>query len=71
MRTKTKFMAQNGPGYADLTYNQSFVIDSYNFEVVTEFIYLGSLKDCKIYLEEKAKCRITKGNSCYTVCRNS
>jgi hypothetical protein len=41
---KTKFMALNDSGYSNLTHNRSFVIDSYNFEVVTEFIHLGSVK---------------------------
>jgi hypothetical protein len=36
-------MALNDPACLNLTLNRSFVIDSYNFEVVTEFIYQGSL----------------------------
>jgi hypothetical protein len=40
-------------------------IDSYDFEVVTEFIYLGSLISCKNDLEEEIKRRIITGNRRY------
>jgi hypothetical protein len=62
---KIKFMALNDPDYSDLTYNPSFVIDSYNFEVVTRFIYLVCLINCKNDLEEESKRRIIIGNRCY------
>jgi hypothetical protein len=50
---KTKFMALNDLAYSNLTHNRSFVVDSYNFEVVTEFIYVGTIIDCKNDLEEE------------------
>jgi hypothetical protein len=64
---KTKFVALNDPAYLYLTYKRSFFVDSYNFEVATEFIYLGTLINSKIYLEEEIKSRITRiiGNRCY------
>jgi hypothetical protein len=34
------------------------MIELYNFEVVTEFMYLGTLINCKNDLEEEIKCRI-------------
>jgi hypothetical protein len=41
------------------------VIELYNFEVVTEFIYLGTLINCKNDLEDEIKCGIVIGNRCY------
>jgi hypothetical protein len=38
---KTKFMALNDPAYSNSIHNRNFMIELYNFEVVTEFIYLG------------------------------
>jgi hypothetical protein len=55
-------MALNNPAYSKLTHNRRFVTDSYNFEVVTEFIYSGSLIKCKNDLGEEIKCRIIIGN---------
>jgi hypothetical protein len=43
----TKFMALNDPACINLTHKRSFIIDSYNFEVMTEFTYLGSLINSK------------------------
>jgi hypothetical protein len=62
---KTKFVALNDPVYSDLTHTRSFAIDSYNFEVATEFIYLGTLINCKIDMDEEIKRRIIIGNRCY------
>jgi hypothetical protein len=62
---KTKFVALNDPAYSNLTHNLSFVIDSYNSEVVMEFIYLVALINCKNDLEQEIKCRIIMGNRCY------
>jgi hypothetical protein len=62
---KTKFMALNDPVYSNLIHNLSFMIELYNFEVVTEFIYLGTLKNSKNDLEEEIKSRIIIGNRCY------
>jgi hypothetical protein len=63
---KTKFMALiNDPAYSNLMYNRSFMTELYNFEVVTEFIYLGNLINCKNDLEEEIKCRIIIGNICH------
>jgi hypothetical protein len=50
---KTKFMALNDPACINLTHNRSFVIDSYNFEVMIEFVYLASLINYKNDLEEE------------------
>jgi hypothetical protein len=36
-------MALNEPAYSNLMHNLSFMIELYNFEVVTEFIYFGTL----------------------------
>jgi hypothetical protein len=47
MIIKTEFMALNDPACINLTHNLSFVIDSYNFEVMTESIYPGCLLNCK------------------------
>jgi hypothetical protein len=44
---KSKFMALNNPVSLNLTNNQSCIIDSYNFEILMEFIYLGTLINCK------------------------
>jgi sorting nexin-29 len=52
---KIKFMALNDPAYSNLMCNRIFMIESYNFEVVTEFIYL----------EEEIKRSIKIGNRCY------
>jgi hypothetical protein len=58
-------MVQNNPAYSNLMHNQSFIIESYNFEIVTEFIYLESLINCKNDLGEEIKCRIIIGSRCY------
>jgi hypothetical protein len=44
---------------------QTSAIDSYNFEVVTDFMYLGTLINCENDLDEQIKRRITIGNRCY------
>lgn len=62
---KNKFMALNDPAYSNLMHNQSFIIESYNFEVVMECIYLGILINCKNDLEEEIKHGIITGNRCY------
>jgi hypothetical protein len=49
---ETKFMAQNVPAYSNLMHNQSFMIQLHNFEFVMEFMYLGTLINCKNGLEE-------------------
>jgi hypothetical protein len=59
---KTKFIALNGPAYSNLMHNRSFMIELYNFVVVTEFVYLGTIIDCKNDLEEENKRRIIIGN---------
>jgi hypothetical protein len=41
------------------------MIELYNFEVVTEFIYLRTLINCKNDLEEEIKRGIIIGNRCY------
>jgi hypothetical protein len=41
------------------------MIELYNFEAVTEFIYLGTLINCKNNLEEEIKHTIIIGNRCY------
>jgi hypothetical protein len=58
-------MALNDPVYSNLMHNRSFMSELYNFEVVTEFMYLGSLVKCNINLEEEIKRRIIIGNRCY------
>jgi hypothetical protein len=40
---KTKFMTLNDPAYSYLMNNRSFMIELYNFEAMTEFIYLETL----------------------------
>jgi hypothetical protein len=58
-------MASNDPVYSNLMHNRSFMIELYNFEVVTEFIYLGTLINCKNDLEEEIKGRIIIVNRFY------
>jgi hypothetical protein len=36
---KTKFITLNDPAYSSLMHNRSFMIELYNFKVVTEYIY--------------------------------
>jgi hypothetical protein len=64
-KNKNKFMALNDPAYSNLMHDPSFMIELYDFEVVRELIYLGSLINCKNDLEEEIKCRIIVGNRCY------
>jgi hypothetical protein len=52
---KTKFMAINDPAYSNLMHNQSFMIELYNSEVVTEFIYLRTLINVKMIWRKKLK----------------
>jgi hypothetical protein len=59
---KTKYMALNDPDYSNFTHNRSFLIDSYNFEVLAEPIYLGSLINCKNDLKDEIKRRIITEN---------
>jgi hypothetical protein len=40
---KTKFAALKDPAYLTLAHNRSFLIDSHNFELVTEFMHQKSL----------------------------
>jgi hypothetical protein len=56
----TKFMALIDPTYSNLTHNRRFVIDSYNFEVMTECIHLEFLINFKSDLEEEIKRRVIK-----------
>jgi hypothetical protein len=59
---KIEFMALNDPAYSNLVHNRSFMIELYNFEVVTEFINLGTLINWKNDLEEEIKRRIIIGS---------
>jgi hypothetical protein len=58
-------MALNDHAYSNLMHNWSFMIELYHFEAVTEYIYLGTLINCKHDLQEEIKCRIIIGNRCY------
>ena len=48
-----------------LTANEHITVGSNCYEKVKTFKYLGSLLINQNYIDEKIKCRLTAGNSCY------
>jgi hypothetical protein len=60
----TKFMVLKDSAYLNLKHKQSFVTDSYNFEVLTECIYLGTIINCKNDSDEGIKRRSVLENRC-------
>jgi hypothetical protein len=50
--------------------SHSIKIDNISFEIVEQFIYLGSTVTNQNFIQEEIKCRLSLGNACYHSVQN-